>query len=134
MINVRTARLLADYKQWANQRLFDNLAQLPPAEVYKQRAGIFKNMMGTLNVLQAVRELGVGRLVHTSTSEVYGSAQTIPMTEDHPLVGQSPYSASKIGGDKLASFKCNGNLCQSCGAKIAIHGLKTEWNSKEEMR
>ena len=54
MINVRTARLLADYKQWANQRLFDNLAQLPPAEVYKQRAGIFKNMMGTLNHIYVV--------------------------------------------------------------------------------
>ena len=60
------------------------------------------NILGTLNVLQAARELGIGRLVHTSTSEVYGSAQTVPMTEDHPLVGQSPYSASKIGGDKLA--------------------------------
>lgn len=60
------------------------------------------NILGTLNVLQAARELGIGRLIHTSTSEVYGSAQTIPMTEDHPLVGQSPYSASKIGGDKLA--------------------------------
>lgn len=60
------------------------------------------NMFGTLNVLQAVRELGVGRMVHTSTSEVYGSAQTIPMTEAHPLVGQSPYSATKIAADKLA--------------------------------
>ncbi len=60
------------------------------------------NVLGTLNVLQAVRELGVGRLVHTSTSEVYGSAQFIPMTETHPLVGQSPYSASKIAADKLA--------------------------------
>lgn len=60
------------------------------------------NMFGTLNVLQAVRELGVQRMVHTSTSEVYGSAQTIPMTEAHPLVGQSPYSATKIAADKLA--------------------------------
>ncbi|MBU1346963.1 MAG: SDR family NAD(P)-dependent oxidoreductase [Alphaproteobacteria bacterium] len=60
------------------------------------------NILGTLNVLQAVRELGVGRLVHTSTSEVYGSAQFTPMTEAHPLVGQSPYSASKIAADKLA--------------------------------
>lgn len=60
------------------------------------------NILGTLNVLQAVRELSIGRLVHTSTSEVYGSAQTVPMTEAHPLVGQSPYSASKIGADKLA--------------------------------
>lgn len=60
------------------------------------------NILGTLNVLQAVRELEIGRLVHTSTSEVYGSAQTVPMTEGHPLVGQSPYSASKIAADKLA--------------------------------
>ncbi len=60
------------------------------------------NILGTMNVLQAVRELGVQRLVHTSTSEVYGSAQFTPMTEAHPLVGQSPYSASKIAADKLA--------------------------------
>lgn len=60
------------------------------------------NILGTMNVLQAVRELGVQRLVHTSTSEVYGSAQFVPMTEAHPLVGQSPYSASKIAADKLA--------------------------------
>lgn len=60
------------------------------------------NILGTLNVLQAVREQGVARLVHTSTSEVYGSAQFVPMTEAHPLVGQSPYSASKIAADKLA--------------------------------
>ncbi|MCA3717026.1 MAG: GDP-mannose 4,6-dehydratase [Brevundimonas sp.] len=60
------------------------------------------NILGTLNVLQAVRELEIARLVHTSTSEVYGSAQSVPMTEAHPLVGQSPYSASKIAADKLA--------------------------------
>ena len=54
MINVRTARLLADYKQWANQRLFDNLAQLPPGEVEKERAGVFKNMIGTLNHIYVV--------------------------------------------------------------------------------
>jgi NAD dependent epimerase/dehydratase len=60
------------------------------------------NILGTLNVLQAVRELKIGRLVHTSTSEVYGSAQSVPMTEAHPLGGQSPYSASKIAADKLA--------------------------------
>jgi dTDP-glucose 4,6-dehydratase len=60
------------------------------------------NILGTLNVLQACREAGVSRLVHTSTSEVYGSAQVTPMTEAHPLVGQSPYSASKIAADKLA--------------------------------
>ena len=60
------------------------------------------NIKGTLNVLQAARELGVKRLIHTSTSEVYGTAQFVPITEDHPLQGQSPYSATKIAADQLA--------------------------------
>lgn len=60
------------------------------------------NVKGTLNVLQAARELGVERVVHTSTSEVYGTARFVPITEDHPLQGQSPYSASKIGADHMA--------------------------------
>ncbi len=60
------------------------------------------NIKGTLNILQAARELGVVRVIHTSTSEVYGSAKYVPMNEDHPLQGQSPYSASKIAADQLA--------------------------------
>ncbi len=65
------------------------------------------NIFGTLNVLTACKELGVGKLVHTSTSEVYGTAKQAPINENHPLQGQSPYSASKIGADKLAeSFYC----------------------------
>jgi len=60
------------------------------------------NVKGTLNVVQAARELGVQRVVHTSTSEVYGSARFVPITEAHPLQGQSPYSASKIGSDHMA--------------------------------
>ncbi len=60
------------------------------------------NVMGTLNVLLAGREAGVRRIVHTSTSEVYGTALQVPIAEDHPLQGQSPYSASKIGADKIA--------------------------------
>ena len=60
------------------------------------------NIEGTLNVLQAAREVRVERLVHTSTSEVYGTAQHVPIDEAHPLQGQSPYSASKIGADKMA--------------------------------
>lgn len=60
------------------------------------------NIKGTLNVLQAARDLGVSRVIHTSTSEVYGSARFVPITEEHPLQGQSPYSASKIGADQLA--------------------------------
>lgn len=60
------------------------------------------NIKGTLNILQASRELGIKRVVHTSTSEVYGTARFVPITEEHPLLGQSPYSASKIGADQLA--------------------------------
>jgi NAD dependent epimerase/dehydratase len=60
------------------------------------------NIDGTLNVLQAARDKNVGCVVHTSTSEVYGSARVVPIKEDHPLQGQSPYSATKIGADKLA--------------------------------
>lgn len=60
------------------------------------------NVEGTLNVLQAAREAGIERLIHTSTSEVYGTARYVPMDEGHPLQGQSPYSASKIGADKMA--------------------------------
>lgn len=60
------------------------------------------NVKGTLNVLQAARELGVKRLIHTSTSEVYGTARFVPITEEHPLQGQSPYSATKIAADQLA--------------------------------
>ncbi|BBD09332.1 nucleoside-diphosphate-sugar epimerase [Desulfovibrio ferrophilus] len=60
------------------------------------------NITGTLNVLQAVRDLGVGLMIHTSTSEVYGTAQSVPIDEEHPLQGQSPYSATKIGADQMA--------------------------------
>jgi NAD dependent epimerase/dehydratase len=78
---------------------------LHPAEVVET------NIIGTLNILLAARELGVERLVHTSTSEVYGTARHAPIDEAHPLQGQSPYSASKIGADKLAeSFYCAYNL------------------------
>ncbi len=60
------------------------------------------NIKGTLNVVQAARELGVAKVVQTSTSEVYGTARFVPITEDHPLQGQSPYSATKIGADQIA--------------------------------
>ena len=60
------------------------------------------NIHGTLNVIQAARELSTTRVIHTSTSETYGSAQFVPITEEHPLVGQSPYAASKIGADQIA--------------------------------
>ncbi|EKR17267.1 NAD-dependent 4,6-dehydratase LegB [Leptospira interrogans] len=60
------------------------------------------NVKGTLNVVQAVRDLNVSKVIHTSTSEVYGTARFVPITEEHPLQGQSPYSASKIGADQIA--------------------------------
>ena len=70
---------------------------------YRHPADVVEtNVIGTLNVLLAARENGVQRVVHTSTSEVYGTARQVPISEDHPLQGQSPYSASKIGADKLA--------------------------------
>jgi NAD dependent epimerase/dehydratase len=67
------------------------------------RSYVDTNIVGALNVLQACREsAALVRLVHVSTSEVYGTAQQVPITESHPLVGQSPYSATKIAADKLA--------------------------------
>jgi dTDP-glucose 4,6-dehydratase len=66
------------------------------------RSYVRTNMEGTLNVLEAARRFDVKRVVHTSTSEVYGTALREPIDEDHPLQGQSPYSASKIAADKLA--------------------------------
>jgi dTDP-glucose 4,6-dehydratase len=60
------------------------------------------NIKGTLNIVQAAKELGVRKVVQTSTSEVYGTAKFVPITEEHPLQGQSPYSASKIGADQIA--------------------------------
>ena len=69
------------------------------------------NVEGTLNVLQAALEANVERVVHTSTSEVYGTAKYVPIDEQHPLQGQSPYSATKIGADKLAeAFHCSVGL------------------------
>lgn len=73
-----------------------------PYSYYAPDSYIQTNVVGTLNVLQAARETGVARVVHTSTSEVYGTARYVPIDELHPLQGQSPYSASKIGADKLA--------------------------------
>ncbi len=66
------------------------------------RSYIETNVIGTMNVLEAARRVGVSRVLHTSTSEVYGTAQYVPIDEKHPLVGQSPYSASKIGADQVA--------------------------------
>lgn len=73
------------------------------------------NIKGTLNILQAARELGIEKVIHTSTSEVYGTAQFVPITEEHPLQGQSPYAATKIGADQLAL-----SFYRSFGLPVAI--------------
>lgn len=73
-----------------------------PYSYVNPREVIDVNIMGTLNVLMAARDSGTRRVVHTSTSEVYGTAQYVPIDEKHPLQGQSPYSASKIGADRIA--------------------------------
>lgn len=73
------------------------------------------NVTGTLNVVQAARELDVAKVVQTSTSEVYGTAQYVPITEAHPLVGQSPYAASKIGADQIAL-----SYWRSFGTPVAV--------------
>ena len=73
-----------------------------PYSYVAPRSYVRTNVEGTLNVLEAARRFGTARVVHTSTSEVYGTAQRVPIDESHPLQGQSPYSASKIGADKIA--------------------------------
>jgi len=73
-----------------------------PYSYHSPATYIDTNINGTLNVLQAAKEYNIEKIVHTSTSEVYGTAQFVPITEEHPLQGQSPYSASKIGADQIA--------------------------------
>ena len=73
-----------------------------PYSYQSPAAYVRTNVEGTLNVMEACREYGVQKVVHTSTSEVYGTARYVPINEGHPLQGQSPYSASKIGADKIA--------------------------------
>ncbi len=73
-----------------------------PYSYINPREVIDVNIMGTVNILMAARDFGVRRVIHTSTSEVYGTARYVPIDEAHPLQGQSPYSASKISADKIA--------------------------------
>lgn len=117
-----------------------------PYSYKNPREVVETNIMGTLNILTAARDHRVGRVVHTSTSEVYGSARYVPIDEAHPLQGQSPYSASKIGADKLAEsfyaafdlpvvtirpFNCYGPR-QS--ARAVIPTLITQALASEEIR
>jgi NAD dependent epimerase/dehydratase len=73
-----------------------------PFSYHSPQSYVDTNVKGTLNVLEAARDAGTAKVVHTSTSEVYGTARSVPITEGHPLHGQSPYSATKIGADQLA--------------------------------
>jgi NAD dependent epimerase/dehydratase len=73
-----------------------------PYSYQHPRETVETNIIGTLNVMTAARDMGIKRIVHTSTSEVFGTAKYVPINEEHPLQGQSPYSASKIGADKIA--------------------------------
>ena len=117
-----------------------------PYSYKNPREVVETNIMGTFNILTAARDHEVERIVHTSTSEVYGSALYVPIDEAHPLQGQSPYSASKIGADKLAEsfyasydlpvvtvrpFNCYGPR-QS--ARAVIPTLITQALASEEIR
>jgi dTDP-glucose 4,6-dehydratase len=87
------------------------------------------NVMGTLNVVQAARDLGIKKVVHTSTSEVYGTARLVPIPESHSLVGQSPYSASKIAADQMAySYFC------SFGTPVAIARPFNTYGARQSLR
>ena len=87
------------------------------------------NIKGTLNMLQAARELGVKRVIHTSTSEVYGTAQFVPITEAHPLNAQSPYSATKIAADQLAN-----SFYASFGLPVVIARLFNTYGPRQSAR
>jgi dTDP-glucose 4,6-dehydratase len=94
-----------------------------PYSYHSPRSYVQTNIEGTLNVLEAARLSGAERLVCTSTSEVYGTAHHIPMDESHPLQGQSPYSATKIGADKLAeSFHLSFGLPLSIARPFNCYG------------
>jgi len=73
-----------------------------PYSYHSPASYVDTNIKGTLNVLQAAKELGIKKIIHTSTSEIYGTAQFVPITEDHPTNPQSPYAATKSGADFLA--------------------------------
>ena len=86
-----------------------------PFSYHSPDAYVDTNIKGTLNVLQAAKQLDLDKVLITSTSEVYGTAQYVPIDESHPYQGQSPYSATKIGADRLAE-----SFYRSCGLPVAI--------------
>ncbi|MBM3252528.1 MAG: NAD-dependent epimerase/dehydratase family protein [Candidatus Omnitrophica bacterium] len=101
------------YQAVSGQEIIFHLAALIgiPYSYHAPASYVQTNIMGTLNLLQAAKEMGVKRFIQTSTSETYGTAQYTPIDEKHPLQGQSPYAASKIGADKMVeSFYLSFNL------------------------
>ena len=100
--DIRDASFVRNSLQGCNSVL--NLAALIaiPYSYVAPDSYVSTNVNGALNVVQAARDFGIDKIVQVSTSEVYGSAQFVPITEEHPLVGQSPYAATKIGADQLA--------------------------------
>lgn len=92
-----------------------------PYSYVAPRSYVRTNVEGTLNVLEAARRFGVRRIVHTSTSEVYGTARYEPIDENHPLQGQSPYSASKIAADKL----CESYFCSFATPVVTLRPFNT---------
>ena len=98
-----------------------------PFSYYSPDTYVDTNIKGTLNVLQAARELGTRRVLVTSTSEVYGTAQYVPIDEKHPYQGQSPYSATKIGADRLAeSFWRSFNMPVTIVRPFNTYGPRSE--------
>ena len=94
-----------------------------PYSYHSPRSYVQTNIEGTLNILEAARRCGVQRVICTSTSEVYGSAQYVPIDEKHPLQGQSPYSATKTGADKLAeAYYCSFGLPVSIARPFNTYG------------
>jgi dTDP-glucose 4,6-dehydratase len=100
-----------------------------PYSYHSPGAYVDTNIKGTLNVIQAARELSVEKVLHTSTSEVYGTALSVPIREDHPLQGQSPYSASKIGADQLAM-----SFYTSFGTPVAIIRPFNTYGPRQSLR
>jgi NAD dependent epimerase/dehydratase len=100
-----------------------------PYSYLAPRSYIDTNVLGTLNVLEAARTVGVERVVQTSTSEVYGTARYTPINEEHPIQGQSPYSASKIGAEKLAE-----SYARSFGAPVTILRPFNTYGPRQSLR
>ena len=100
-----------------------------PYSYVAPRSYIDTNVLGTLNVLEAARAAGVERMVQTSTSEVYGTARYTPIDEQHPIQGQSPYSASKIGAEKLAE-----SYARSFGAPVTILRPFNTYGPRQSLR